>query len=215
MTDTGYREFSYINEVVVRITSIDFPDNEPGEILEILVHDPAIERGEAWSDASYLEALEPVTWEEGAEGPRPYVLDVSKSHFSWGADGAGATIVLAIANLAVEGVVSAASWAAVVSAFKKISQMGRHVDSRSLEREEAIGHAQWRVQAAYKSVNEGDLTLVGEAHDVENGTWTIDFKTPEGVQFRVVLGVIEGLPYTSRISRRQRLTNPYDGRGGD
>lgn len=196
-----FEEFSFLNQVDVRVTSVESPDAEPDEVFEIVVEGPVIAKGEPWSEAPYLKALDPITFHDG-QARRAYVLDVRKSHYSWGVDGAGASIVIAIAGLAASGIVGNAAWDALVAGFKVIGSMGRDADHRSMERDEAVQRARWRVATAYDTVTVADLQHVGESHDREHDRWTIELQTQDGTRFSVVLGLIDGLPYTSRISRR-------------
>jgi hypothetical protein len=192
-----------MNQVSVRIAFVDAPDAPADIVVELEVSDPAIAQGQAWSEVPYLEALDPVSLEGSGPAHKPYVLDVKKTHFSWGADGAGASIVLAVANAAVNGVIGAATWSALVAAFRSLNQLSSYDTDVPFERDEAIARARWRIQAAYDGANADDLRLTGETHDIEHERWTLEFVTPgePRTRYTVELGVIEGLPATTRISR--------------
>lgn len=146
-----YQEFSWLNDVEVRVAFGEYPEVPPDEVFAISISGPSVPDGGTWREEPYLALLDPVTYGEGAEHREPYNLEVRKTHFSWGADGAGAEILIYIANQAAGGAIGAATMAALKVAFDKLGAMATHVDDQ-VDLDRARDVALWRVCSAYPAV---------------------------------------------------------------
>ena len=76
------------------------------------------------------------------EHPPGYALDVRRSYFEWGASNQAQTIILQIAEWALEGVIGTATWA-VLAKLRALAMKSTQpqFEARPLERDEAEGFA--------------------------------------------------------------------------
>jgi hypothetical protein len=197
---TEHPEFWRLDEVDIQISFGSHPAAPPGEVFSISIGNPKINEGESWNDAYFLKALTPILYSESGQHPDPYVLDVKKNHFSWGADGSGATILMYIASRVTDGAIGAATALAIEKAFRTLGGLSGH-PARVLSREEAVESAKRRVSTAYKSVDSETLICVGEDQQRTTNVWVIALDDSKGNHYRVEISMLEGLPLTTRISR--------------
>lgn len=139
----------------------------------------------------------------GRNDPPGYALDVRRSYFEWGASNQAQTVVLQIADWALQGVVGAAAWAVLArlcAAAKKSMEVPLGV--RPLERDEAEGWARWRIVDGFELGHEAydHLILVGEEEARAELKWTLAYEH-DGVRYTVTIGTREGLVDFARIKR--------------
>ena len=198
-------EFWRLDEVEIQVSFGSHPTAPPDEVFSISIGNPKINEGEPWDDAFFLRALTPILHAEYGQNPRSYVLDVKKNHFSWGADGSGATILMYIAGQVSAGAIGAATALAIEKAFRTLGGLAGQAD-QVLSREEAVERAKWKVRAAYQSVDYETLICVGEDHHRSTNVWVIALDDSKDDHYRVEISMLEGLPVTTRISRSARET---------
>lgn len=143
--------------------------------------------------------LAPITY--GSPGERlPYDLEVRKGHFSWGASASSAIILLYVANLAAAGAIGTLTQLAIKKAFGSLGRLTTYTEP-TLDREEAVFQAKWKVAVSYDNVEKDELTLRSDEHVVDDNTWVIDLCGADGSLYQVEIGMEDGLPHTTRIRR--------------
>lgn len=191
----------YLNEFEqesIWIKWVPYPDSPPTEVWSWNFTAPGWEKdvpSQLLADAALTDR----------QNPPGYALDVRRSYFEWGASNQAQTIVLQIAEWALQGVVGSATWA-VLSRLRALATKSGYAEAevRPLERDEAEGYARWRIVDGFElGSNAIDaLTLVAEEEDHKEGTWTFAYER-EGVRYTVTIGTMEGLTDFARVRREQ------------
>jgi hypothetical protein len=192
--------FERLDHLTITVAFTERSDAQADQVFTISIT-PALAPGEQWDEKSYLDLLLPLLAQENSPYPLSHRLAVRKSQTSWGASAAGAEIVLYICNNAAAGVIGALALKGITEAFQAISKRST---SRNCERplmlEEAVAKARLQVVTAYPDVASDSLVVIGEEQFTNRDSWVIRLRAPEGI-FEVELGVVKGIPSTSRIKR--------------
>lgn len=180
MTRNGARGHSWlrdhVDDVVVRVETIEGPRSGPLEILEIRL--PGETAPSHAQIVSELERL--IDTDDSPLLGHPYLLRMQRDVISWGASGAVEQIVLQLADWAAEGAVARAGWEAVRATTGRIISMVRSntelLPQQPLDREEALARADWAVRERFglppaldwledgTEVIDESLCLTGEEH---------------------------------------------------
>ena len=199
-------EFSWLNEISVRVAYGELPDRPPAEVFSLLLSDPDLGK-RPWDDDAFVAELEPLLWQGKSRDMydrNSYTLDVKKAHGSWGADGAAGEILLYIANHAAGGLVDAGVVALVLRVFRELkAKVGdsRQVSVRTPE--EVAEFARWRIQVAFRDwlAHDTELKLTGEVRDVK-GVWTGSFIDADGNTYGIDIHLVDGSTYATRVTRK-------------
>jgi hypothetical protein len=196
-------EFRYLDQVNVEISFIETPIEVSSVKYCLEIPNPAIPEGEIWNEDAWISELNPLIQGKLETHPRPYILDVKKNHYSWGADSAQASIFLAIATNAVIGVSVSAITPAIISTFRALSAKGLDSSEGKYSREEAVSRAKWLIESKYGELNFEDLTVIGETMHKGGVRWEISLRSTDGKQlFEVEIGFIDGIPGATKIARK-------------
>lgn len=200
------REFSWLNEVRVRVAYGEYPERPPDVVFLLLLGGPDLE-GKPLDDDAVVAELEPLTWAEdgGTRYQVPYDLDVRKAHFSWGADGASASVLLYLANQLTSGVVGALAGAAAMKALggiRKTLQPTTRADEFLSTRDELAEYGEWCIRAAYDQWLPDDVVLALVEEASADDEWSGLFRDGTGTEYGVTLRPMDGHPYRVRVSRR-------------
>lgn len=119
-------------------------------------------------------------------GPPGYALDVRRSSFEWGASNQAQTVVLQIADWALQGVVGAAAWAVLARLCAAAKESWEEtLEVRPLERDEAEGWARWRIVEGFQLGDDAydRLILAGQEEARVDLQWTLACEH-DGVRLR-------------------------------
>ncbi len=98
-------EFNYLDEATITIKIGPHPSLPPDETWIAVLYSPPL----GWSEDETLLRLQREVFRAPDGYSYPYTLDVSKGHHSWGADGAGANILVYLSDQAVGAAVALAT----------------------------------------------------------------------------------------------------------
>lgn len=191
----------YLNEFEqesIWIKWVPYPDSPPTEIWSWNFIAPGWDKdfpAQLLGDAALTER----------ENPPGYALDVRRSYFEWGASNQAQTLVLQIAEWALQGVVGAAAWA-VLARLSEVAKksVNAEFEARPLERDEAEGYARWRIVEGFELGPDAldAPTLVAEEENRAESTWTFAYEHDQ-VRYTVTIGMMEGLTDFARVRREQ------------
>lgn len=139
------------------------------------------------------------------EEPAPYDLQLKQDRWSWGADASGYSVLLHVADWVGAGVAGSVAYAAFLKLVRYMKERmiaaGISTGTVDFDRDEAVERARWRIEVEFQR-NPEELRLVSEDHSIDDHIWTITFVDAEETQYEVTLGIVDGLPLTSRLIRR-------------
>ncbi|WP_152990645.1 hypothetical protein [Sphaerimonospora mesophila] len=172
------------------------------EVWAVEFDDPDLE-GPAWTRDWLLREVDRLAW-QGDERVS-HDLEFRQDSFNWGTSSSGYSVILQVAEWVGSGVAGSTAY----DAFKNLVRLmrsrmhttGLPCNDSPLGRDEAIFRAQWAISKAY-GLDLETLRLVSEDHDVEQETWVIALVDKAETEYEVTLGIVDGLPLTSRIVRR-------------
>jgi hypothetical protein len=194
-----YRQFEYLDQLTITIAYGALPD-AADQVFTISTH-PVLAPGERWDEASYIDLLLPILAQEDSPHPPSHFLTVRKSQTAWGASAAGADILLYICNNATTGVIGALAWKGITEAFQEISKRSTFTNGeKPMTLEQAVARAKLRVVTAYTDVSSETLTVIRQEELTQENSWVIRLRSPKAT-FEVELGVVKGIPSTTRIKR--------------
>ena len=176
-------------EIVIAFIDSPIDEAHPVEVWQAQVLDGAT-RPEALAKrvVELVQEQEPYT---------PFILDVKRTHFSWGADAATWQILVSFAAGVMVELTGPPLREAISDLFRKLSQ-GTEVPA--LEMEDAVSRARSAIAARYGGDNE-DYHLLGEEEDQGRPRWVVRLQGDDGARYTVEVGVVDGLPGTQRIRR--------------
>lgn len=192
----------HVDEVVVRVETIEGPLSEPLEILEI--HVPGETAPSHAQIVSELERL--IDTDNSPLWRHPYLLRMQRDVTSWGASGAVEQIVLQLADWAAEGAVARAGWEAVRATIGRVTAMTRSntelIPQQPLNRDEALARADWAVRVRFR--------LPPALHWLEDGREVIDESLRLTGEEHASVGEFQftwehnGVGYEARVSQAER-----------
>lgn len=204
-------EFSWLDEVRIRVAYGAYPQQPPEVVFLLILGDPDL-GGKPLADDEVVGQLEALTWaeERGTRYQVPYDLDVRKAHFSWGADGASASVLLYLANQLASGAIGALVGAAAMKTLGGIRtalQSTSRSDQFLNTREELTEYGEWCIRAAYDSWIPDDVSLTLVEESAADDEWTGRYRDGSGATYGVTLRPADGHPYRVRVTRRATHTN--------
>lgn len=182
----------YLDEVSLRVAFGEAPEEAPAEIWEYRFVPP-----QGWSERQVLTHLEALL-RDAPGGPYAFMFRTSRSVVSWGADAATLTLVGYVALQALNALIGMGVEGGLKGVYKILA--GDDPDSSRIpDRQEMLGIAQWRAADGY-GVDYESLRLVSEERRPVDGTSTFVFED-DRARYTVELGVVSGIPTTSRLRR--------------
>ena len=128
----------------------------------------------------------------------PFILDVKRAHFSWGADAATWQIIASFAAGVMVELTGPPLRDAISDLFRQLSQ--KHGPSAALEMGDALSRARLVVADRYGGEAES-YRLLGEEEDRQKGSWIVRLQGADGERYTVEVGVVDGRPETQRVRR--------------
>lgn len=194
------------NWIRVEVHLTEHPSVPAGEVWAVEFYELDLARP-AWTRDWLVREVERLAWHDNERVSSN--LRLRQDSINWGASASGYSVILQIAEWIGSGITGSVAY----HGFKNLIRLMRSRMEAAgfprvapLTRDEAISRARWRVSSAY-DVGEDGLRLVAEDHDIERETWTITLTDSARTQYEVTLGIIDGLPLTSRIIRRMVTDN--------
>lgn len=194
-----------VNSIRVEVRFKGHASHSASEVWTVEFEDADLE-GPGWSRDWLVREVDRISWQGNERVPSE--LEFRQKLFTWGASGSSYSVILQVAEWVGAGIVGS-------TAFESFKNLVRLMRSRAeaaglsqidqpLSRDEAIFRAKWGLMKTY-SIDEKDLRLMAEDHDIEKEIWVVTLMDDQKVEYQVTLGVVDGLPLTSRIVRRAHL----------
>jgi hypothetical protein len=154
-----------------------------------------------FDEVPYLECLEPVL--DLAGGAPSWVVDVTRTHRG---DRAGVGEAHLSVLIAVGAPPGTGGWVpdltpVMRSAFSRMVGQFAPGPPVALPRPDALDAAVAAVGHAYPDVDPETLSLTDEEHHAEAGQWSFSLSAPGATRFRVLLGLVPGLPGSAHVHR--------------
>lgn len=182
----------YLDEVELRLAFGEHPNQPPEEVWQYRVVAPA-----GWSERDFLRRLEEML-KDPTGLPFEYEVRTSRTVSSWGADTAALTIVAYITLRAIDTLVGLG----VEGGIRGLIELLRSKQAdewRPVDRDTILNWAKARAAEAY-DVEDDTLRLTAEEQRPDEDSWEFVFED-EGNRYTVAMGVVEGVPYSSRVRR--------------
>lgn len=196
---TGVLDLDRVDELRVRLSY--------GHLLEGPAHDvflldlrlaPSAGRFE---ERPYLDALAPVLRSPGGDWA-PTVVHVNRTHSNWAGESGVVEIAVALATgryntLARDAVDK------IHSAFRSmLDGSGDAAAPTSLDHEQALLEARWRVERGYGDVHADLLAVTDEEHVPASGMWSVGLVLADRARFSVRIGFVDGDVRSTHVQRR-------------
>ncbi|MBC9824141.1 hypothetical protein [Terrabacter sp. MAHUQ-38] len=154
-----------------------------------------------FDEVPYLECLEPVL--ELAGGAPSWVVDVSRTHRGdrGGVGQAHLSVLIAVGAPPAAGGSVPDLTPVMRSAFSRMVAQFAPAPPVALARPDALDAAVAAVGHAYPDVDPGRLSLTDEEHHADQGQWSFGLSAPGATRFRVLLGLVPGLPGSAHVHR--------------
>lgn len=164
---------------------------------------PAVASGSdgRFDEVPYLECLEPVL--ELAGGAPSWVVNVARTHRGdrAGVGQAHLSVLIAVGTpLAAGGSVPDLTPVMRTALSRMVGQFALKPPV-ALDRTDALDAAVAAVVHAYPDVDPETLSLTDEEHHAEAGQWSFGLSAPGATRFRVLLGLVPGLPGSAHVHR--------------
>ena len=173
------------------------PDGPPAEVFALELSRGATATKQAW-DERYLAVLDGVV---SANADRPYRIAATRRYGTWETSGEHAEISLRMGLGDTRDTADDASVSAVLTAFRDMVHDLPPGHASPVSRSEAITVARRVVSATWAESVAGDLALAEEEHRPVEQLWTIGLVGPEGIQYRVQVGLVDGTPASVHARR--------------
>jgi hypothetical protein len=182
-------DLGVVDNVRVSVAFAHAADGPPAELFTLDHRRGSTAVQGAW-DERYVEFLGDVL--PGPAGS-PYSIAVSRWHSTWASHPGQAEISVRVGLPATRRTADAASVQAVLAAFRDMlgdGLAGPWQPSRS----EAVAAARRVVATAWGDSPAGHLALTEEEHHPVERLWRISLVGPDGIQYRVDVGIVDGNP---------------------
>jgi hypothetical protein len=183
-------DLGVVDNVRVSVAFAHAADGPPAELFTLDHRRGATAAPGTW-DERYVELLDDVLSGPAAS---PYWIAVTRCHSTWASHPARAEISLRIGLPATRRTADAASVQAVLAAFRDMLGDGPAGPTSQPSRSEAVAAARRVVATAWGDSPAGDLALTEEEHHPVERLWRISLVGPDGIQYRVEVGIVDGNP---------------------
>lgn len=175
-------------------------DDVPHDVYLVDLAPAAAAHGR-FDEVPYLECLEEVL--DLAGGTPSWVVDVSRTHRGdrKGVGEAHLSVLLALGAPPSAGGSMPDLTPVMRNAFSRMVGRSAPEPAATLARSEALDAAVAAVGHAYPDVDPGSLSLTDEEHHAEAGQWSFGLSASGTTRFRVLLGLVPGLPGSAHVHR--------------
>jgi hypothetical protein len=187
-------ELNWLNDRVIEIRFVAAPEDEAPEAIWTIRQGPT-EVG--MGEVLVQELVDSLYENADVEPPPPYVVDVERTHYEWGAEGATETIILWLADVALSGL----TFEALKLAFKRVIEKATTsgLPGHPVTRREAEERARWAISSDY-GVPDIELRIT-ETTEVPGMSWDFRFEAA-GATYEASIGIDEGFPVVTRLLAR-------------
>jgi hypothetical protein len=166
----------------------------------------------AVDESRILAALEPVLYAD-SDTPLHYSVHAHRWHTSWGpAPGALEIGVLVTTGPGASALADAWQRNAIL-AFRELLELLGRPAAQPPSRDGAVLRARHSAATAY-AVDPDLLSLTAEEHHPAAGSWAVGLRSPEGDEYDVVVGLVDGHAGSVRV-RHTRLSEVFDSVGSE
>ena len=163
-------------------------------------------------ESRILAALEPVLYTE-SDTPLHYSVHAHRWHTSWGPSPGALEIGVLVTTGPGASALAEAWQRSVILAFRDLLGLLGRPTAPPASRDAAVLRARHSAATAY-AVDPDVLSLTAEEHHPTAGSWTVGLRSPEGDEYDVVVGLVDGHAGSVRV-RHTRLSEVFDSVGSE